>query len=154
MSAEESRFYRLVRPLVPAPLRPLVLRWQEQLSYLAVGGVTTAVNFAVYFPLSRLVHYLVALTVAWGAAVAFAFFANKILVFEDPRWDRPYVLRQAGRFAAMRALSWGMEAAIMWLCVERAGCSADLTKVAAQFLVIVSNYLFSKLLIFRRREGS
>ena len=148
---EESRFYRLVRPLIPRPLRPLALRWQEALGYLAVGAMTTAVNFAIYFPLSRLMHYLLATTIAWAGAVAFAFFANKVYVFEDPNWQRPYLLRQAGSFVLMRLLSWGFEAAVMWFSVERLGLNPDVTKIVAQFVVIALNYVFSKLLIFRKK---
>lgn len=149
---EESRFYRLIRPVVPRPLRPLVLRYQELISYLVVGGLTTLVNFVIYFPLSRLIHYLIATTVAWVGAVVFAFFANKVFVFEDERWDRGYLLRQAASFTAMRVLSWGLEVLIMWVFVERLGLNSDVTKIAAQVLVVVLNYIFSKLWIFRKKK--
>ncbi len=148
---EESRFYRLIRPLIPRPLRPLVLRWQELISYLVIGVLTTLVNFVIYFPLSRLIHYLIATTVSWAGAVIFAFFANKVYVFEDPRWDRPYLLRQAGSFTVMRLLSWGFEVVTMWLFVERLGLNSDVTKIVAQFVVVALNYVFSKLLIFRKK---
>lgn len=149
---KESRFYRLVRPVVPKPLRPLALRYQELISYVVVGGLTTLVNFVIYFPLSRLVHYLIATSVAWAGAVVFAFFANKVFVFEDERWDRAYLLRQAASFTAMRLLSWGLEVLIMWVFVEHLGLNSDVTKIAAQILVIMLNYIFSKLLIFRKKK--
>ena len=149
---KESRFYRLIRPVVPKPLRPLALRYQELISYVVVGGLTTLVNFVIYFPLSRLVHYLIATSVAWAGAVVFAFLANKVFVFEDERWDRAYLLLQAGSFTAMRALSWGLEVLVMWFFVEHLGVNSDVTKIAAQVLIIVLNYIFSKLLIFRREK--
>ena len=149
---KESKFYRLVRPVVPKSLRPLALRYQELISYVVVGGLTTLVNFVIYFPLSRLIHYLIATSVAWVGAVLFAFFANKVFVFEDDRWDRGYLLRQAGSFTAMRVLSWGLEVPVMWIFVEHLGVNSDVTKVAAQILVMALNYIFSKLLIFRKRK--
>lgn len=150
---KESKFYRLVRPVVPKFLRPLVLRYQELTSYIVVGALTTLVNFVIYFPLSRLIHYLIATSVAWAGAVVFAFFANKVFVFEDERWDCACLLRQAGSFTAMRLLSWGMEVLMMWFFVERLDLNSDVTKVAAQVVTVVLNYIFSKLLIFRKKKG-
>ena len=136
---------------MPKSLRPLALRYQELISYVVVGGLTTLVNFVIYFPLSRLIHYLIATSVAWVGAVVFAFFANKVFVFEDGRWDRAYLLRQAASFTTMRLLSWGLEVLIMWIFVERLGVNSDVTKIAAQILVMLLNYIFSKLLIFRKK---
>jgi putative flippase GtrA len=150
--AGASKFYRFIRPLVPRPLRPLVLRHQEVLSYLVFGALTTLVNFLVYFPLSRVVHYLAANAVAWVVAVAFAFFVNKAFVFEDARWDARTAVRQALSFAAMRLVSLGLEELILYVFVEALHCSSNVTKVIAQIVVIVSNYAFSKWVIFRRQK--
>jgi putative flippase GtrA len=151
--ANGSKFYRFIRPLVPRPLRPMVLRRQELLSYLVFGALTTLVNFLVYFPLSRVVHYLIANAVAWVAAVAFAFFVNKAFVFEDERWDARTAIRQALSFAAMRLVSLGLEELILYVFVEALHCSANVTKVIAQIVVIVSNFAFSKWVIFRRQKA-
>ena len=48
---EESRLYRLLRPLIPKPLRPLALKYQQLLSYLIFGVLTTLVNLLLYYPL-------------------------------------------------------------------------------------------------------
>ena len=152
---KESRFYRFVRPLVPGPLRPLVLRYQELLSYLVFGVLTTVVNFVIYFPLNQWIHYLAANIIAWLGAVVFAFFVNKYFVFEDDRRDLPYLLRQARAFAAMRLLSLGMEELMLLVFVEWLGLNSNATKLVAQVLVVILNYIFSKLLIFRgKREES
>lgn len=148
---EESKFYRFIKPLIPKPLRPLCLKYQEVLSYLVFGALTTLVNFLVYYPLSRLVHYTVANIAAWLAAVIFAFFVNKAFVFEDERWDGRALLRQGGQFALMRLFSLGAEEGVMLLFVEVWGLNADVTKIVTQVIVVVLNYIFSKFIIFRRK---
>ena len=151
---DESKFYRLIKPLIPKPLRPLALRFQEVLSYLVFGALTTLVNFLVYFPLSNWIHYLAANIIAWICAVSFAFVVNKVFVFEDSRRDAGYLLRQMGAFAAMRLVSLGMEELLMFVFIEKLGMNANLVKLAAQVIVIVLNYVFSKLLIFRKKSCS
>lgn len=148
---EESRIYRLFRPLIPKPLRPLALRYQELLCYVVVGGLTTLVNFLTYFPLSRILHYLAAIAVAWVCSVTFAFFMNKAFVFVDSRWKARVLIPQGASFAAARLTSLGAEELFMFLLVNRLGFNADLMKVAAQALVALMNYVFSKFIIFRRK---
>lgn len=147
----EPRFYRLVRPLIPKPLRPLVLKYRELLSYLVFGVLTTLVNFLIYFPLKEVMPYWVANIPAWIGAVAFAFFTNKYFVFEDDNWERGHLLRQGARFASMRLVSLGLEELILLIFVEKLGLNENITKVVAQAVVILSNYVFSKLLIFRKK---
>ena len=151
---EESRFYRLIRPLIPASLRPLALRYQEALSYLVFGVLTTLVNLLIFYPLSRGISYLIANVVAWIGAVVFAFFTNKAFVFEDHDWSAGTLFRQGAAFAAARLLSLGMEELILLIFVERMGLNADITKLIAQVLVVIANYVFSKLWIFRKRKIS
>ena len=148
---KESGIYRFLKPLIPKPLRPLALRYQELLCYGVVGCMTTLVNFLIYYPLSRLVHYSAAIAAAWVGAVTFAFFMNKVFVFGDARWDARVAARQGLSFAAARLTSLGAEELFMLLTVGRFGLPADWMKVAAQVLIAVMNYLFSKFLIFRRK---
>ena len=147
---EESRLYRLLRPLIPKPLRPLALKYQQLLSYLIFGVLTTLVNLLLYYPLSHLIHYLAANVIAWVGAVIFAFFTNKALVFEDSQWDAGTLLRQGSSFAAARLFSLGMEELILWGFVEQMGLSPDWIKLLAQILVVILNYVFSKFMIFRK----
>ena len=151
---EESKFYRFIRPLVPKPFRPLVLKYQSMLSYLVFGVLTTLVNFIIYYPLCRIVPYQVSLVIAWLGAVIFAFFVNKLFVFEDDNWQAGHVIRQGVYFGSMRLVSLGMEEAIFFIFVEQLGLNSDITKIIAQFIVVISNYIFSKLLIFRKPKDS
>ena len=149
---EESRIYRLLKPLIPKPLRPLALRYQELLCYIVVGCMTTLVNFLIYYPLSRLIHYLAANVIAWICSVTFAFFMNKVFVFQERRWDARSLLVQGLEFAAGRLTSLGMEELILFVFVRQLSLNADVVKVAAQVIVAVMNFLISKFLVFRKQK--
>lgn len=147
----ESKFYRFFRPIVPPFLRPLFLKYQEILSYLFFGAMTTLVNLIIYYPLSHIIHYLIANAVAWAGAVVFAFVVNKLFVFESHAKNPSGLLYEMGTFFAARLLSLGLEEGILLLFVGQLHMNNDIVKLAAQIAVIVFNYIASKLVIFRKK---
>ena len=114
---QESRFYRLIKPLIPKPLRPLCLKYQEYLSYLVFGALTTLVNLIIFYVLVRWINYLAANVIAWVGAVIFAYVVNKLFVFESDRRDFRGLLYEIGTFFAARLLSLGLEEGILFLFV-------------------------------------
>ena len=147
---QESRFYRFIKPLIPKLLRPLCLKYQEYISYLVFGVLTTLVNLAIFYVLERLMNYLVANVIAWIGAVVFAYVVNKLFVFESDRRDIRGLLFEISTFFTARLLSLGLEEGILFLFVEQLGCRAGIVKLFAQILVVVFNYVASKLVIFRK----
>jgi len=132
----------------------LYARFREQLLYLAFGGLTTAVNLAVYYPLVWLgVQYQAATAIAWVAAVAFAYVTNRAVVFRSQSRGRQALAREALSFFAFRLLSLVAEMAVMWVGVEGLRLSENLVKLPAQVVVIVLNYVFSKLWVFARPQS-
>ena len=66
-------------------LRELFKKYREQISYLFFGGMTTLVNWVTYAILTGIsddFNKSLANTIAWFAAVLFAFFTNKFFVFQ------------------------------------------------------------------------
>ena len=127
-------------------------KYRELIIYLVVGVATTAVNLTVYFALTRYlgVYYMAAQAAAWLCAVVFAYAANKTFVFRDKRSEPLYIVRQFAEFAGMRLVTGLVESALLYILVEYADLSDDVTKIAVAFIVVVGNYIISKLLIFRR----
>ncbi len=58
---------------------------RELISYIFVGGCTTAVNFIIYWFFIKVINqgWLVANIISWIGAVIFAFWANKRYVFKS-----------------------------------------------------------------------
>ncbi len=143
-------------------LKSLFLKYREQIAYLFFGGVTTVVNIAAYALLSRLgLSTGVANAIAWALAVVVAYISNRLWVFESKARGAAAV-KELVSFVACRLGTGLMDEAIMVLGVDRLGPIVAPNhmalwglgvKVFSNILVIVLNYVFSKLFIFRKKEN-
>lgn len=135
-------------------IRGLFYKYKELVLYMLWGAATTAVNYSAYFLCTRLgqMHYIAANTLAWLAAVLFAFWSNKRFVFESKCWALRVAVPEFCKFTGARLLSGVLETGILWLCVDQWHFHDGLTKLLASVLVIILNYIFSKLFIFRRGQ--
>lgn len=124
---------------------------KETISYLIFGVLTTIVDLIIYQTFLWLgVHYLAAQGVAWVGAVAFAFVTNKLFVFESRDLSRAVVLKELISFVGARVVSGVISTALLALLVEGFSLSELLAKLITQVFVVIANYVFSKLFIFRK----
>ena len=125
----------------------------ELVSYLFVGVATTLVNYVVYYLATRLLSMGVmsGTWTAWVAAVAFGYVANKAFVFHTHCDSVPALLREAAGFFSMRLVSLGMETVLMYLTVTVLGLNDLVMKLVINIVVIILNYVFSKLFIFKKK---
>nr|MBQ6241448.1 GtrA family protein [Lachnospiraceae bacterium] len=126
---------------------------RETVTYLIFGVLTTAVNFVVYDGLLRLgVNYLIANVIAWIAAVLFAYFTNKHFVFQSRDYHLRTVLPEMARFAAGRLITLGIEQALLYTGVDLLKGNERVIKLLAAVIVVILNYVFSKLFIFKNQK--
>lgn len=141
---------------------------RETILYLIFGVATTVVNYVVFYLLYHVLWHqsgsLYANAAAFVAAVIFAFVVNKIFVFESKSWSMDALKREVPSFLAGRVGSFGIEEAGLFLCekvlrlggvvaITVAGFSFDwitIVKIALSFVVVVLNYVFCKLFVFRK----
>ena len=133
-------------------IRALVIKHWDIVSYLFFGVLTTIVNYLVYLPLYNLLGVSAAVSnmIAWVAGVAFAFLTNKPFVFKSHDWSRKTVLPELGKFVGCRVASGAMETAIIFLTVDVLGWNGNIWKIVTSVLVVIINYVGSKLLVFRK----
>lgn len=124
---------------------------RELISYLFFGVCTTAVNYIVFFALKQLLDYRIANAAAWLASVLFAYVTNKIWVFESHTHGISNILREFGTFTGSRVLSGLFDMGFLILAVEWMGMNEWLAKLIDGVVVVVLNYIFSKLLVFRSK---
>ena len=124
----------------------------NMVSYLFFGVLTTAVNYLVYLPLYNLLGISAAVSniIAWVAAVAFAYVTNKPFVFKSHDWSMKTVLPELGKFVGCRAASGGLETVLILLTVDILGWNGNIWKLIISVLVVILNYVSSKLLVFRK----
>lgn len=123
--------------------------------YLIIGVLTTVVSLAVYYGLvftlldpDKPLQLQAANVISWIAAVTFAFITNRVYVF---RSRSRHVFREAKNFLAARLGTLGLDMAIMFVGVTLMGYSDKWVKLLVQVVVIVGNYVLSKLFVFRNR---
>ena len=133
-------------------IKALIRRYYDVLAYLFFGGLTTAVNYVVYLPCYNWLGFSAAVSnvIAWVAAVAFAYLTNKPFVFKSHDWSMKTVLPELTKFVACRIGSGVMETAILLVCVDWLGWDGNAMKLITSVLVVVVNYVGSKLLVFRK----
>lgn len=146
--------------------KQLLAKYREQLSYLFFGVLTTLVNYAIFWILTKLWHgqyVLLANLITFIAAASFAYVTNKLFVFRSRSWRPAFVLREASAFFTARLFSFGVEEAGLYVAayllhLERYIFGPIdgimLAKIFLSVVVVVMNYFFSKLLIFAKRSDS
>ena len=130
---------------------------RELVNYVFVGFATTFVNWGVYGITVRFAHLSITAgnITAWVTSVIFAFVANKLWVFESLSWQPLLVLREGSAFLGARIISGLMEIFGVPFLYEIGldypllGVEGFAAKVSVGVIVVVSNYIFSKLFIFR-----
>ncbi|MBE6767861.1 MAG: GtrA family protein [Ruminococcaceae bacterium] len=149
-------------------MKQLFLKYKEMILYIVFGAITTLVDLVVYKLCCVLFGtglYLVWNVVAWAAAVLTAFFTNKLWVFESKSWAPAVLRRELPAFVGARVASLLIAEAGMFVAIDLLGCGVwsislpfitvnghDICKILLQVIVLILNYIFSKLVIFKKEK--
>lgn len=127
-------------------------RYRELILYALFGIVTTAVNYAVYLPCYNLLHLSGAVSnvISWVFSVIVAFLLNKQYVFCSRDWSPKIAVPELVKFVGCRLASGVMETVILLITVDILHWNGNLWKLITSVLVILINYVGSKLLVFRK----
>ena len=142
-------------------LKDLYSKHKEVISYLFFGVLTTVVNLVIKYILlftildaSNAFELQIAVIISWVIACLFAYITNRIFVFKSKSKE---ILKEILSFVTARIITLGMEMLIMYIFVTALKLNSDLWvitwSIVAQIVVVVSNYIFSKLIIFKKKEG-
>lgn len=134
-------------------IRDLVAKYWDIISYLFFGVCTTIVNYIIYLPCYNLlgISATVSNMIAWVVAVAFAYLTNKPFVFKSHDWSKATVIPELTRFIGCRIGSGAAETLILFLAVDLLGWNGNIWKLVTQVMVVVLNYIGSKLLVFTKK---
>ena len=145
-------------------LKKLFAKYRELLLYVLFGGLTTLINIVVYGVCTQLLQLSTAASnaLAWVLSVLFAYFTNRKWVFESTARTPQALLREFVSFVSCRLGTGVLDQIIMVVGVDVFGARfipvqySDLwsmgLKIASNILVILLNYIFSKLIIFRKKD--
>lgn len=128
----------------------LTEKYKELFRYLVIGGLTTVVSIASFHLSNQFLSWTISNLISWIVAVTFAFFTNKHYVFCTGDTFSAFEFLS---FYGMRLCSLAMDMALMFLFIQLFQLSNTLSKLLIQFVIVVLNYFFSKLIIFKRKRG-
>lgn len=131
-------------------------KYEEIVNYLITGVATTVVYLIACFIFEKFIwdpqipfeNFLIN-TFGWLVGVIFAYVTNRIFVFRSKSKGRQ-LFDEVVKFVAGRLLTWGLDVFIMWLMVNVWGINYWISKLFVScVLVMIANYLISKLLVFK-----
>lgn len=127
---------------------------EEIINYLIIGILTTLVSLATYYICvytflnpNNEIELLLANIISWILAVTFAYFTNRIFVFKSKNKK----LKEATHFYFSRIFTLILESSLMFLFVNILHYNDKIIKIFAQFIIVIVNYLLSKLIVFNKK---
>nr|WP_294667151.1 GtrA family protein [uncultured Blautia sp.] len=137
-------------------IKLLYKQYKEIINYIIVGGMTTVVGLGIYYllvisilnPLKPL-ELQIANICSWIGAVAFAYFTNRKFVFESQNQNK---VKEAFQFVLSRVATLFIDMGGMFFLVTLCTVNDKVAKLIIQVVVIVVNYLLSKLIVFKKEK--
>ena len=125
---------------------------QEIFWYGFFGAVGTVINILIFYLLSQNcgVYYMISNFAAWIFSVAFAFVTNKIWVFKSKSWIFPLWLKECTQFVLARIGTCVFDMGYMLVAVSFLHFDETISKIIANFIVVILNYILSKIWIFKK----
>ncbi len=129
-------------------------RHKEVLLYLFFGGLTCILSIGSYSycDIGMGMDPLIANVISWILAVSFAYITNKIWVFCAETHGIKALLQEMVDFFAGRVFTLLVEELILYVFITHLAWNSIAVKVAAQVVVVVLNYVISKVIVFRQRS--
>ncbi len=135
-------------------------KYEEVWNYLIFGFLAFVVNMAAYWISAKALHadsttpikVQIATAIAWVVAVIFAYWTNHSFVFKTKLHSMKDFYREFGAFVGARIITYIMEIAIMFILPTLFGMNDLIAKLVSNVIVIISNYIFSKLWIFKKKD--
>ena len=141
-------------------IKELCIKHREILVYIIVGGLTTVVAWGCKFLWNAIFYAGTALpTVTQNtvlsvvenvSGIAFAYPTNRKWVFQS---KNPNILSELISFIGSRAATWILGWLLNMLLVNVLNVSVFISTVVVGIVVIIGNYVFSKLLVFRKKNA-
>lgn len=124
---------------------------KEVILYLIFGVLTTLVDTVVFYISNYTIHihYVISTCLAWIFAVLFAYITNKIFVFSSTK-NNQNIFKEIFYFFSLRLVSLLLSILFMVIMVNYLHIPEIISKILVNVFVVISNYFFSKIFIFKR----
>ena len=131
-------------------------KYKEVIMYLIFGVLTTFFSIAIYWLLTITflnpnspIQLQIANILSWIGGVLFAYFTNRKYVFESKNKNK---FKEFSSFVGARVITLLFDMAFMFVFVTILHLNDKVIKLISTFIVIASNYIFSKLFVFKEKQ--
>lgn len=138
-------------------MRNLYNKYKEVINYLIFGVLTTIISLATYYILtftllnpSKSLELQIANIISWCVGVLFAYFTNRKFVFDSVNDNK---IKEFITFIEARITTLILDMLIMFIFVTTLKLNDQIFKLVSQVLVIIGNYILSKLVVFKRYDN-
>lgn len=137
-------------------LKSLCVKYKSLINYGVFGVLTTVINIVSYTVCYKYIGIsnVASNIVAWVAACSFAFVTNKLWVFESKSIEIKVVIYELMAFFGCRLATGLLDLVIMYISVDLLTWNSTLMKCISNVIVIITNYIASKLVIFKKKSDS
>ncbi|MBP3495846.1 MAG: GtrA family protein [Clostridia bacterium] len=132
----------------------LIKKNKKIVLYVFAGVLTTIVDFVSYYIFARVVGMGVvpSTIISWALSVLFAFFVNKLFVFESKSFEFVIFIKELASFVLARTLTGLLDVGIMYLFVDVLEFNDMVMKILSTIVVTILNYVISELIVFRKKK--
>lgn len=136
-------------------IKNLLIKHKAFIMYAIFGVLTTLINMASYYVLYNMLSWsnMASTALAWFIAVVFAFVTNKKWVFDSQSMEAKVLLYELFSFFLCRIATGIFDMAVMYVAVDMMHANEMFWKLASNVIVILLNFVASKLIIFRKKEN-
>ena len=136
-------------------IRNLLIKYRDIIAYLFFGGCTTVVNIVAYWAAAYPMNLgtVPSSVLAWVAAVIFAYVTNRKWVFRSQAVTRQEIAREVTSFFGCRLATGVVDWVVMFVFVDLLHFNDMIIKIFANVVVVILNYVASKLLIFKNKKS-
>lgn len=137
----------------------LYKKYEEIINYVIVGALTTVVSILSYYIFrffiltgNSQIQVQICTVISWILAVLFAFVTNKKYVFKSKEKGKKSIIEMF-KFYLSRLTTLLIEMGSMWILTAPLHINDKISKILVQFIVLVLNYVFSKLFVFKKHKN-
>lgn len=134
-------------------IKEFIQKYKAFILYGIFGVLTTTINIVTYTICYKYfnIENVPSNIIAWILAVFFAFITNKLYVFESKNMEKKVLLSELSKFISSRVLTGIIDVLIMFISVDLLNGPAIIFKFISNTIVIILNYIFSSLIIFKKK---
>lgn len=138
-------------------IKNIYLKYKEIINYLIFGVLTTIVSLVTYYLLTATIlnpensiEIQIANIISWITCVTFAYITNKKYVFNSKDKN---ILKEMTKFYSSRLTTLFIDMLLMYIFVTKLQYNDKIIKLIVQTIIIILNYILSKLLVFKNKEN-